>query len=299
MTGKKGYSLLIQALCGQLLHQRGGLSSALNHEISILKCIVLYGHVISATTAFRELEYLEMLAPGISHISPLGSGNEEPFQGKVIPEIGFDLKDEERPLFSMLYGFSYSILELISETNKLANEIESFLAQNAGLAISSTLRSQARGLESRVLAKVTDPERLTPDSDANVGALGSAISVAMSNTLVINFFRRIRKTNPAILQQYVKVVFASLAGQETIKLRCELDSGIMMWPMFHAACEAVGLQLQNTALMFIQRARNCGLRVADNAEKVMREVWARREISDDDIDLRDVLRDLNVQITLF
>ena len=133
--------------------------------------------------------------------------------------------------------------------------------------------------------------------EASHAALSSVISATMSNALLIYFFRRVRKTNPAILQHYIEIIINGIAKQEFVKSKYQLDAGVIIWPMFIAACEAIGQETRRTILGYLRQAGTCGFRVADKVESFIEEFWNRRD-GCSGVDFRTVLQDSKLRLQL-
>jgi arginine metabolism regulation protein II len=264
------------------------------HEVLQMSTFVQISQDVdeSSSVLHRQLVDTEFILRKLVWSRDQPEGGLENFQENM------DFQDGDCQLFSKLYGFSYNLLRLVSETALLANEIDRYLDQKPELPIPLTLHSQIRNLEVAILAESTSKPPTRPEWEVGLTSLSSAISEAMYNALIVYFFRRVRKTNPAILQHYVKIIFKAIKEQDDIKLHYDIDSGFLMWPIFIAACEAVGKETRRAATAHLRRIGNCGFRSGDTAEIVARELWNRRDQSDENLDFRDILRDLGMQIVL-
>ncbi|RDW71633.1 hypothetical protein BP6252_08196 [Coleophoma cylindrospora] len=281
-------------------------TSVTSDEASVLRCMVVYRQVVAASTVFLPLhdlgtplssdfQQIMSLSAIIGCISEDHTGRH--FESIVWPEQK-TLSHEQQHLFHELYGFPYNLLLRISETTLLGSDIDKFIKLNPELALPRGYQSRADTLEAGILAgRMKLPPR-TRDVESS-GALKHAITATISNALVIYFFRRVRRTNPAILQHYVELVLACIVEQHVIKDQYEIDAGVLMWPIFIAGCEAIEEQNQKTALSCLRQVRGCGFRIAETAEKVITEFWRRRDCcSGSDLELQSILQDLGLRLQL-
>ncbi|RDW82877.1 hypothetical protein BP5796_04368 [Coleophoma crateriformis] len=282
-------------------------SSVTSDEASVLSCMVVYHQVVAASTVFLPLHDLGTLPSSdfqqlISLSAIIGWISEE-YTGCHFESIAWPgqktLNHEQQHLFHELYGFPYNLLLQISETTLLGNDIDKFAKLNPELALPRGYQSRADTLEAGILAgKMILPSRTRGVESSE--ALKHAITATISNALVIYFFRRVRRTNPAILQHYVELVLACIVEQHAIKDQYEIDAGVLMWPIFIAGCEAIEEQNQKTALSCLRQLRGCGFRIAETAEKVITELWRRRDFcSGRDLELQCILQDLGLRLQLF
>lgn len=195
-----------------------------------------------------------------------------------------------------IYGIPLSLFSLISRTTSLANELEA-----GGMpAPASNLTARIKRLENDVCSWNMQ-EAITAETslqhDDNVlspslnGEMLKLVVLAIHNSLILYFYRRIHNVNPMILQPYVDRVIENLEKMERHKLESSILNTSIIWPGFMAAVEARGSLRRHAALDWLKKtAKASGWRSFDTASRVTEELWRVQREENPDATWVDVLR---------
>ena len=226
--------------------------------------------------------------------------------------------------FTQVYGIPLSLLQLMVVTVHLVNDIDSFGLENSSSQIPIALRERTQEVESDVCGWVCDSSSTTGDQIVEVeheqlgaestsdptcpperhpahiqkiqSSLNDCISSATHAALVVYLFSRVHQTNPVILQQYVEKIYIELEKHDALKREHHLDAGLLLWPIFIGACEAVREDLRQQALKHVSNARLCGMyKSSENMKTVIMEVWRRRDASKPHTSSMAVMRDIGIR----
>jgi arginine metabolism regulation protein II len=220
---------------------------------------------------------------------------------------GLGLHGPEEDCFSEFYGMPASILRLIAKTNNIVAQIES--PEHHGttpMSIPAHMANTAAAVETEICQWTTSEkysqasgDTLTTMISSDVStisptqAIKSNIATAMHHALLVYFFRFVRGTNPIILQHYVESILENLELHHESK-QCFFPGmrlGVIVWPSFIAACEALGDNLRQRAILCMRHAAWAGFQNAETAEMVAREVWRRRDAGELHVSWSTVLRE--------
>lgn len=213
--------------------------------------------------------------------------------------------------FANLCGVSGKLLEMIADTNALVEKIDERRSQKAlEYEMPPQLLEEVSKTENLIcnyeseltspsleLDRLLDPnKRLISKADETRQDASTVMSTcmrdAMYNALLVYFFREVRNTNAKILQHYVHKVLVCLETHHQIKVQ-EFPGdriGLIVWPSFIVACEALGSELRQRALVCIRHAVRAGFRNGEIAESVVLEVWRQRDAGDPSVSWRNVVR---------
>ncbi|KAH8805348.1 fungal-specific transcription factor domain-containing protein [Xylogone sp. PMI_703] len=297
---------------------RGAMMSK---KIAILHCIFSHIRIIDASTFVKPITSSSL--PHSEDTNDNGSISlESQYDELVLSTINlpnmltspYETEDQEEAI----YGIPSGLLMLISQTSILADELDTFTIQHPHLAIPEDLARRAQMIENQICtwelelmenASSTSVQSLTPSlppSSSNaslpredgVRSVSQSVSNAMYYALLVYFFRRVRHTNPVLLQIYVEHVVANLnAHDEAIKL-FNLNAGGIVWPSFIVACEASSADLRHRTLQCLYNAGSHGFRNYESAVSVVKEVWRRRDRGSSDVSWVDVLREWGTRLVL-
>ncbi|KAJ4264535.1 hypothetical protein NW762_005737 [Fusarium torreyae] len=165
--------------------------------------------------------------------SPLENMHLENIRGKSDPSLRF------------LYGVSEAWLSLVSQTTRLANQIEkpNTPVDSHSASASGPLARRKRHLENHIWLHVTDSlraaEARSGAEDCSPCSSRTCLVRALDCSLVIFFYRRILNSHPRLLQIYVGYVIRALRDFDSACEKEGVDSPGSPWPAFIAGCEAL------------------------------------------------------------
>lgn len=162
-------------------------------------------------------------------------------------------------LFPDIYGIPESLMTLLSQVIRLANEQE--LLHRGGptvdARIAGELKRRASLLEQYILSWEQPPRSKSAtvmggqDTATGQNQTASHFMVqAMHQALILFYYRRVPNISALILQDTVRNCLDFLARYDTARLEesvAQSDSAIL-WPGFVAACEALDPELQTGLL---------------------------------------------------
>ncbi|KAJ5630170.1 hypothetical protein N7528_003827 [Penicillium herquei] len=168
-------------------------------------------------------------------------------------------REGTRAMYRQLYGVSETWLSLVSKTTRLANILDKLKLKSPSQKpkILQPLESYKSQLEDLIWDRVTkdEPPSYSPDNIPTLkahqqhGSLKSApgnpasyMVHALNLGLLIFFYRRIRESNPRLLQPYVSSIIQSLKDFATSCNALGIGGPGSPWPAFMAGCEAMSSQ---------------------------------------------------------
>lgn len=164
-------------------------------------------------------------------------------------------------LYPDIYGVPESLMALLSQTIRLANEQELlYLGSTVDTQVLENLRRRASLLEQYILSwKPTSgqPFVLTDnpaiENDENTKTQAAAYIVrAMHQALVLFYYRRIPNVNALILQDTVQRCYDLLQQNDQACINGGMfNDTALLWPGFVAACEALNPDLQSQFLKWL------------------------------------------------
>ncbi|KPI35014.1 Arginine metabolism regulation protein II [Cyphellophora attinorum] len=178
----------------------------------------------------------------------------------------------------------YSIpIDLLDEVAQLEHTICNYETESA----SSCRRLDF--LQSSTALAYLDTDEAAADSSS---VMAFSMRNAIYNALLVYFFREIRNTNAKILQHYVKKVIVCLETHQKVKSRHYSSNriGLVVWPSFIVACEALSADLRSRAIACIGHAVEAGFKNGEIAQTVVREVWRQRDAGDANVSWREIVR---------
>lgn len=190
-------------------------------------------------------------------------------------------------LFQEMYGLPESLVGLLSQTIRLANEQELLHRDTSlDLDIVMTLNERTKILEYQVLSWKRDME-VPGTQEASSSTLGREhskaragyyLSLAVHQGLILFYYRRMHNINALILQDTVLKVLDFIKKSEESAMADEHYRASLLWPAFIAACEALDPNLQRSLLDWIT---STGLRTSISAftaaADVVQQVWKLRQ----------------------
>lgn len=235
-----------------------------------------------------------------------------------------DIDGPEDEFHEDYYGAKGSLLTLLSQTTQMVNEIETGFPQSATSPLPPELAQRLTELENRICqwsrkrpgpndpnmylveTEVTQNIVGTGDDNSDLGggynipaAMQDCMTTTVHHALLIYFYRRVRQTNPVILQHYAESVVTNLEAHATFKtIYAPLRLNTIVWPAFIAACESLSDTLRSRAFACMQQAGWAGFRNHEAAEGVVREVWRRSDAQLPRSSWWEVIKDMDVNVVL-
>lgn len=299
----------------KIIRTYNSIGAKKSQKIGILHCIFSHIRIIDASTFIKPISHPTFMNAETSHHDLY---DELALSTVNLPDMvagSSEAEDQE----DAIYGIPSSLLMLISQTSILADELDTFSIQYPHLSTPQDLAQRARLIENQICAWEQEilesshgesphplfPSQLCPTyAQANVSHKEEALSVsrnvyhAMYFALVVYFFRRVRQTNPILLQSYIELVIENLnAHDQAIKL-FNLNAGGIVWPSFIVACEATSADLRRRTLDCLYNNGSHGYRNYESAVRVVKEVWRRRDDGLSNVSWVDVVREWEIRLVL-
>ncbi|OAA70112.1 C6 transcription factor [Akanthomyces lecanii RCEF 1005] len=171
--------------------------------------------------------------------------------------------DWTKSLFPELYGLPESLLGLLSQTIRLANEQE-LLHRDANVDVSmiTNLCRRTKALEQNILSWKLPYGQIIP-----------RLATTFHQAVILFYYRRVQNINGLMLQDGVQKVLANLSATDEPH-----EAAPLLWPAFLAACEAIEPFLREGLEDWLVRMgeRTCIPAFGAVAE-MARQVWALRE----------------------
>jgi arginine metabolism regulation protein II len=185
-----------------------------------------------------------------------------------------DPRENPNTLYGMIYGISETWLRLLSQTTRLANQMDAIKATE-DMAVPGSLLRKAAQIEDIVCTLASTSSASPANALPNMH-----LHKALNSALVIFFYRRIRNVNPWILQSHVDDIIRALASYDQALTRQKVDGPGLVWPAFMAACEAIITTKRNHLMRWIEQASaKTGIHYYGQAKEIIEEVWRRRDAS--------------------
>lgn len=205
------------------------------------------------------------------------------------PDIGLhdihlqDSRVFSETLYKQIYGIPETWLSLVSQTTRLANVMETFrnaraMGKYTSLEAWETLQRRSVRLENMICSfdlrrSQSHPENMDPSPKLHHHMLH-----AFNGSLVIFFYRRIRKVHPAVLGGHVDNVISALEKfNAALPLEGHTGPGTA-WPAFVAGCEAITSTRREAILRCLDDAYSIRSFAAFTAARsIMTELWRRQD----------------------
>ncbi|KAI9931696.1 hypothetical protein MW887_010273 [Aspergillus wentii] len=201
-------------------------------------------------------------------------------------------------LFPDMYGVPESLIGLLSQAIRLANEQELLYRDPvADPDLVVNLSKRTKTLEYQILSwdKRQPSLPFSPCSSGAESDSGSRLtacynSFAMHQSLILFYYRRVHNVNAFILQETVQKAIRFIEQACSSNQKEEYNSSLI-WPCFIAACEAIDSTLQARFLHWLyDMLDRTAVNTFATAAKVAQQVWkARQETEDYTISWFDVL----------
>ncbi|KAE8367246.1 fungal-specific transcription factor domain-containing protein [Aspergillus caelatus] len=193
-------------------------------------------------------------------------------------------------LYPDIYGIPESLMILLSQTIRVANERE-LLHRNTTVDtnVLQDLEKRASLLEQYILSW-EPPSRPQPslirhtienseDSDHNTSQL---LMRAMHQALILFYYRRIPNISALILQDTVRKCLDFLQRSDNARVESVSNDTVILWPGFVAACEALDPDLQRGLLdWLVTTGHRTSLSSFSAAAKTAQMVWEARDKAKD------------------
>lgn len=201
-------------------------------------------------------------------------------------------------LFHVMYGVPESLMGLLSQAIRLANEQELLTRDTlVDVEVVTNLNKRTKILEHHILSwdKKQQPLPISPhfgdsESDSPTPEAFCYNAFAMHQGLILFYYRRVHNINALILQETVQKALRFIEQACSSNKREEHNSSLL-WPCFIAACEAVEKSLQVRLLDWLRNMfHRTAVRTFATAADVVQRVWkAREETSDYTLSWFDVM----------
>ncbi len=153
-------------------------------------------------------------------------------------------------LFPVMYGVPESLMGLLSQAIRLANEQELLTRDTlVDVEVVTNLNKRTKILEHHILSwdKQQPPLPISPysadsESDSATPEAFCYNAFAMHQSLILFYYRRVHNINALILQETVQKALRFIEQACSSNKREEHKSSLL-WPCFIAACEAVDKSL--------------------------------------------------------
>ncbi|KAJ5601192.1 fungal-specific transcription factor domain-containing protein [Penicillium lagena] len=190
-------------------------------------------------------------------------------------------------LFLEIYGVPEALMSLLSQTIRLANEQE-LLNHDSILDpdVVIYLNRRTKLLEHHILtwkpseAPPDSPEERLVNTTRDLENTKAAYYAAMAvhQSLILFYYRRVHNINALILQDTVRKVIDFVRQSEQSTTEGDHHVPSLLWPCFVAACESLDLELQSQLLEWLLASgRRTSISSFTAAAKVVQNVWKFRE----------------------
>lgn len=192
-------------------------------------------------------------------------------------------------LFLVMYGIPESLMGLLSQAIRLANEQELLTRDTlVDVEVVTNLNKRTKTLEYHILSwnKEQPPPSISPHSADNESESADPESFhynkyAMHQSLILFYYRRVHNINALILQDTVQKALHFIE-QACSSNKKEEHNSSLLWPCFIAACEAVDKALQVRLLDWLcDMFQKTAVRTFATAADVVQRVWKAREETND------------------
>ncbi|KAH7007777.1 fungal-specific transcription factor domain-containing protein [Ilyonectria destructans] len=200
--------------------------------------------------------------------------------------------------FEKIYGLPIALMNLISQVTSLAHEADQQQSSLSGenLQIGASFDGRARTLEDLICGFKWQPyqkgpsevrigtestglwhtESLTMQGSTNVDMMRPFVS-AMHHALLIFFYRRIRKLNRYVLQNFVKQTISELFTFQRVKDENNITTPVPCWPGFIAGCEAMEEEDRQRIRQWFKQS-GCGWRSFAAIGEVLEQFWVANDL---------------------
>ncbi|KAH8425171.1 Zn(II)2Cys6 transcription factor [Aspergillus melleus] len=197
-------------------------------------------------------------------------------------------------LFEDIYGIPESLLALLSQVIRLANEQELLhRGPTVDVRVTDELKRRASALEQYILSWEPPSTPLSAREEASrEGQTTYFQARAMHQALILFYYRRVPNISAWILQDTVRKCLDFLVRSDNAHLGSAISDKTIIWPGFMAACEALKPDLQSKSLDWLVTAGNrTSLGPFSAAAGTAQCVWkARAEAKDYTLSWFDVMK---------
>ncbi|RSL47808.1 hypothetical protein CEP54_013213 [Fusarium duplospermum] len=198
--------------------------------------------------------------------------------------------NDEDGLYMQIYGIPETWLRLLSQTTRLANEMDMLHQPDnqADIEIFMVLQRRASQLEESVCAFRSKCRAFgTSNSTSHLHMLR-----ALCSALLIYFYQRIRRVNPMILQSIIDDVIKALKDYDGALKQQGLEISGTAWPALIAGSEAESKAQRDQIIAWIEtRILATGFGSYYTAKEIIEDVWERRDGTSNLATWMDVCRD--------
>ncbi|KAM6527537.1 hypothetical protein FSOLCH5_003603 [Fusarium solani] len=183
---------------------------------------------------------------------------------------------DEDGLYMQIYGIPETWLRLLSQTTRLANEMDVLHQPDnqADIETFMALQRRANQLEESLCAFRS--KCLTFETSTSTSHLH--MLRALCSALLIYFYQRIRRVNPMILQSIIDEVIKALQDYDQALKQQGLEISGTAWPALIAGSEAESKIQRDQIMAWIDtRILATGFGSYYTVKEIVEEVWVRRD----------------------
>lgn len=195
-------------------------------------------------------------------------------------------------LFPDIYGIPESLMSLLSQVIRLANEQELLhRGPTVDMRVAEELKKRASALEQYILAweppfstlSLLASRPATKNSPNSQDQAAYFMMRAMHQALILFYYRRVPNISALILQDTVRNCLDFLMqGDSARRVECASHVSAILWPGFVAACEALDPVLQRGLLgWLVSTGQRTSLGSYSAAARTAQHVWEAREKTKD------------------
>ncbi|KAH6967567.1 fungal-specific transcription factor domain-containing protein [Ilyonectria sp. MPI-CAGE-AT-0026] len=200
-----------------------------------------------------------------------------------------DSRQDQDNMVMQIYGVPETWLSLVSQTTRLANvmdRLKSGISEDNFKALAS-IEARVSRLEDMICSFASrncSNQQLVQGSFGGGGDKGgtmphSHMLRALSSSLLIFFYRRIRHMNPWILQASVNNVIDSLYAYNRALEEYKLLGPGTAWPAFIAGAEAMTKKQREQIISWLDTAfSKSGFARYEVSKEILTETWRRRDV---------------------
>lgn len=201
-----------------------------------------------------------------------------------------DSRQDQDNMVMQIYGVPETWLSLVSQTTRLANvmdRLKSGISEDNFKAL-ACIEARVSRLEDMICSFASrncSNQQLVQGSFGGGGDKGGTMPhthmlCALSSSLLIFFYRRIRHINPWILQASVNNVIDSLYAYNRALEEYKLLGPGTAWPAFIAGAEAMTKKQREQVISWLDTAfSKSGFARYGVSKEILTETWRRRDVA--------------------
>ncbi|TVY29867.1 L-arabinose-responsive transcription regulator [Lachnellula hyalina] len=304
----------------EVLVQRGSSNMVTGHLKGAMTIMKAGPQVTSPTSLFleRAFRFYDVIA-ALSHGTPPNTTTQpcaSPFPSSSGPESPLSSVDTLLGLSTDLWPIIHRLSHLLSFKNSIEVAIAAGETSKAAV-LRTELENASQAIELALTTwkptmkpgSIEEEEEKSPQDAANKCAMGSARmqsilnnAEAYRNSALVYLYRTIHShpRNHPLVQNHAHL--SLLACSIVVKCAENCHNGPMsalLWPLFVASCEAITEEDRGMALSsFVGTERRQGMNNIMRTWEVVREVWHRADLGQEEVDWRDICAERGFNIVL-